>query len=95
MSYRPRTAIRQCPGCGQGKQFVRLRGFFSCDVRLECPCGVAGQWHDFSDDESCDRWRAAAIGWADAFGEPNLPRPPPPMGMPVRSSGWSGRWGAQ
>lgn len=90
MGYQPRTAIKRCPGCGQGAQFMTFRSLFSCDVRLECICGVAGQWRRWSPDERREPWRDAAEGWAAVFGQPDLPRPPPPMGMSMRPAARTG-----
>lgn len=78
MSFRPRTVIRACPGCGQSRQFDRFRSMFSCDVRLECPCGVAGQWRNWSPNERRDPWHDAAAGWEAAFGLAEMRSPPPP-----------------
>lgn len=83
MGYQPRTVIRRCPACGAGDQVVKFRGMFSCDVRLECPCGVAGPWRKWSPDERRDPWHDAAGGWSAVFGEPQMTRPPPPVAMRV------------
>lgn len=91
MGYQPRFSVRRCPGCGEGRQFLKFRGLFSCDVRLECPCGVAGQWRHWSPDDRADPWRDAAIGWEDAFGPADTPRPPPPMAMRVAPWQWGDR----
>jgi hypothetical protein len=79
MGYQPRTMIRACPACHKSEQVLKFRGLFSCDVRLECPCGVAGQWRHWSPDQRRDPWHDACAGWSDVFGEPD--RPPPPVSL--------------
>lgn len=76
MSYRPRCTLRDCPACGRQPYIVRSRFLIFGRVRMECECGVAGQWSKFNDDLDRD----AASGWTRAFGPPKTPRPPPPTG---------------
>lgn len=67
MGYSPKTIINSCPGCGGMPHLIR-RGWCALRVRLECPCGVAGQWRWPAEYDS--NWHnVAASGWEAVAGE--------------------------
>lgn len=63
-----RLSLQYCPGCGGREMKPSWRGLFSKDIRMECPCGVAGKWRRLAGG---DAWDTAAEGWAAAFGYPS------------------------
>lgn len=73
MGYSPKVLVGRCRGCG-GYPEVRAP-LFRLSVRLECKCGVAGQWVTPGDRE-LHPWNAAARGW-EAVSFPLPPAPPP------------------
>lgn len=75
MSYQPRAPVGRCRACG-GAPGLRAR-FWRYAVRLECNCGVAGQWV-VPGSADVQVWNAAARGW-EAVSFPFPPPGPPPM----------------
>lgn len=72
MGYQPKVLVGRCRGCGGHPQLKHR--FWRHAVRLECKCGVAGQWV-VPDDRELHWWNAAARGW-DAV---SFPLPPAPL----------------
>lgn len=88
MIWRPLPMMRGCPHCGK-QPMIRFRLFRG--YRAECACGVAGPFVISEDPE-----RAAMLAWAAVAGRvEDLPRPPPPMPMGVRSAADGGLCGRE
>lgn len=64
-------SVNPCPACGHVPE-VR-KAFLSRRWRLECPCGVAGQWSPF------DGAKDVISGWEPVAGVKKMARPPLPM----------------
>lgn len=75
MNYCPRYVIADCPKCGSDLD-VKFKGVFSNLVHLQCRCGVAGPWREYSGRG--DPWHDAARGWTSVFPTPDMGHPPMP-----------------
>lgn len=69
----PLALARDCPICGRVPR-VRFKHIFSTVVRLECVCGVAGQWRPWR-RRNDEPWNDAAEGWALVVGGVPLATP--------------------